>query len=619
MDKYTDKELLSEESEAVYNAACSSAQKALEQEHFEQAIDSFNEALKIKPKQIQVMGELCFCYSQVNQLDDMLNLAQKALLIAQKHISKDNIGRFYFYIGQYYKVTEQFEEAIKYFTLAKPNKPHFVSIYIDSAYCFKMLGKYIEAMNMYEQVKKIDPDFAEKNEIQKLIEDAKEKSSLQRPESPHIRQGVAYEEQGEFKLANAEFYKAVELASKTDFLPLLLLFKNEVKLNEDHNKIIVIGEKLFSLLKNNKDTNESSILLESVCLGLHKCYKKRNDDKNSEKYNRLFQSYSHINNAKNAIESQDYDKALEEYKAALAINSNDYEIIDALIELSFAQKQLDEAVDYAVLGLKIAKSNNDTESAAKYLYHIGTRYDISNYNIKAAEFYELATNTATEINNKLKYCQKLALFLSSNGNNLKGLEFLKKCQEYIKEGATDIYDIQSDIIKLEEIIDKDSDLNKSIEHYNLGGKYFNEMNFEEAANEMRIALSYIPQDLDAMDVLNRCLFKLKKYDDCIEVAHEGYLICCRDRDFRFYDMFCYNLGNCYYNMKDNETALKYYQQALNTKPYDIDYLYFVAACHRNLGNFEKALELFQIANKIAPDDKSIAEQIAICKANSKST
>ena len=141
------------------------------------------------------------------------------------------------------------------------------------------------------------------------------------------------------------------------------------------------------------------------------------------------------------------------------------------------------------------------------------------------------------------------------------------------------------------------------------------MKYEEAAKEIQIALYYIPQDVDALDILNRCLFKLKRFDECIEVAHEGYLICCRDRDFRFFDMFCYNLGNCFYNMKDNEQALKYYSMALDVKPYDVDYAYFVAACYRNLGNYEKALEYFQLAHKINPEDKNISEQIALCKSN----
>ena len=434
------------EEDKAFDSLCQKAIQCTDKEDFESAIRYYNEALEIKPKQIQVMGELCWCYGQVNQYEEMLNLAKKALLISQKRLSKDNIGRFYFYIAQYYKVTEQYKKANKYFALAIANKPHFVSNYIDSAYCFKMLGEYPQAIRLYEQAKKIDPEYSEKINIQKLIDDAEEKRK-QNPVSTHLQQGTAYEKQGELKSANAEFYKAYELAPKTDFLPLFLLFFNEVKLKENYYKIISIGESLYKILNKRENENEFSTFLEKVCLGLHNCYKVVKDDKNAEKYSKITQSFTHINNAKKAIESKEYEKALEEYQKAYEIRENGYEIIDGLIDVSFTLKQLDEAVDYAVIGLKLAKANKDDESAAKYYYDIGCRYEISKYN-KAEEFYTNALNTASELGSKLKYCRKLALFLSENGNIPKGLEFLKKGLELINEGASDIYDIQSDIVRL---------------------------------------------------------------------------------------------------------------------------------------------------------------------------
>ena len=153
-----------------------------------------------------------------------------------------------------------------------------------------------------------------------------------------------------------------------------------------------------------------------------------------------------------------------------------------------------------------------------------------------------------------------------------------------------------------------------MKHYNIGGKYFNEMNFEEAAIEMEKSLEYIPQDVDAMDCLNRCLYKLKRFDECYDVAYEGYLVSLRDRDFRFYDMFCYNIANIFYNNKNYEKALSFFGKALEAKPDDVDYLYFVAACYRNLGNFKEAFEFFKIAHQKAPDDQQITEQLNLCES-----
>ena len=138
------------------------------------------------------------------------------------------------------------------------------------------------------------------------------------------------------------------------------------------------------------------------------------------------------------------------------------------------------------------------------------------------------------------------------------------------------------------------------------------MNFEEAAKEMKIALSYIPQDLDTLDVLNRCLYKLKRFDECYDIAYEGYLISCRDHDYRFFDMFCYNLGNILYNTKHYEEALSFYHYGSIHAPEDTDFLYFIGACYRNMGQYDKAIEYFRKVLAIDPDDNAASEQLAFC-------
>ena len=97
----------------------------IDNKQFNDAIKVLEEALKINPKQMQVMGELCYCYSQKERYDEMLEYAKKGLLIAQQQLSKDNIGRFYGYIGNAYKMQEKYDEAIKNLQLAIHNKPYF--------------------------------------------------------------------------------------------------------------------------------------------------------------------------------------------------------------------------------------------------------------------------------------------------------------------------------------------------------------------------------------------------------------------------------------------------------------------------------------------------------------
>ena len=162
---------------------------------FDKAVMTYKEALKIKPKQIQVMGELCWCLGQIDCYEEMLETAKKALLIAQKRGSKDNIVRFYFYIGQYYKIKEQYKEAFKYFILAMTNKPRFISNYLDAAYCQQMLENYKGASEIYERVAELDPEYAEKNNLQNVIEEMKALNHEKIKELPYIRRGIELEKQ----------------------------------------------------------------------------------------------------------------------------------------------------------------------------------------------------------------------------------------------------------------------------------------------------------------------------------------------------------------------------------------------------------------------------------------
>lgn len=599
--------------EESYNSLIKTAQEAKDNGDFEQAISAFKAALEFKPQQIQVMGELCWTYGQVDKYEEMLETAKKALLISQKRISKDNIGRFYFYISQYYKMTDQFEKACDYLALSLFNKPYFLTIYIEKAYCYTKLGKYTEALRMYDIVKDIDPEYANKNEIP--IEDYIKFVSMERernePWRIELNQGLEYEKNGEYEKANKSFLSAVEQNPKDYFCQFWLL-KNEVKLGKDKYELIAIGENLYNLLKEKTSFNVTSFFAEFVCTVLSKCYESIGDSDKAVKYSTYSKVYNRANAAQKAIEENNLEKAIEEYKNALEIDNKCFGAINALIDLYKKMKQPDEAMDYAIMGLKLAKEANDNEKMAYYYFEMGNRLKSSSYD-KAVEFLNNAVNLTSEFQKKYNYCIEIGYYYNSKGESAKALEYFNKCIEFVNNGAKDALDINSEIVRLKEILDKDSDLNHFVNHYNIGANYFKEMQFEEAAKEMQIALSLIPQDIDTMDILSRCLYRLRRYDECYDVAYEGFMVCRRDHNYKYYDMFCYNLGNILYNTQRYEKALFFYEEALVKEPYDVDYLYFVGACHKHLNNFEEAVKYFQLAHKVNPDDESIIQQLNFCK------
>ena len=598
------------EIEEGYNMAVSLGKKYTDEEKFELAAKEYKEALKYRPDQIQAMGELCWCLGQIDKPEEMLEYAKKALLISQKRCSKDNIGRFYFYIAQYYKITEQYETACDYFKLSIKNKPYFLSNYIDMAYCQRMLGNFDKAIELYEQVKETDEDYAKNIGIDDLISQTTVDRDFNNREMIHIKLGVELEKKGELEKAKESFFTAVQRNPKHT-MALFLLFKTELALKKDYYEIISIGESLMSLLNAEDKGFGTTFFVEMTSMGLAKCYEVIGNSEKAQEYSKLNNYTHHFNEGKKAEEKKEYEKAVEEYEKALEIENKDFRSLDALTDLLFNTRQYDEAMDCAVRGLEIAKEVNDSERIAKYKFDIGCRLEIARYD-KALEFYEDAFNTAQTAKNKLRYCNKVANYYADRGETRKALDYFYKCNEYIKAGEKDIYDIQSNIIKQEELLDENSALNQMMKHYNIGAKFFNEMNYEEAAKEMMIALNYIPQDLDTMDVLNRCLYKLKKFDECYDIAYEGYLISCRDHDYRFFDMFCYNIANILYNSNRCEEALKFYRYASIHSPEDTDYLYFIGACYRNLGRYEDAITYFRKVLDINPDDQGATEQLALC-------
>ncbi|MBR4570172.1 MAG: tetratricopeptide repeat protein [Candidatus Riflebacteria bacterium] len=608
MNNSSEQNLSQEEISEAFEMASSLGRKYSDEGKFELAVKEYKNALKYYPTQIQVMGELCWCLGQIDKPEEMLEWAQKALVIAQKRCSKDNIGRFYFYISQYYKITKQFETACDYLALVILNKPYFLSSYIEMAFCNRMRDNFASALEMYEYVKKTDPEYAEQVGLDDLISNTIADRDCKHREMIHMKLGIEQEKKGEYEKANKSYFTAIERNPK-HVMSLFLLFNNEIRLKKDKYEIIAIGENLISLLK--ESIAPDLYCLEIVSGGLAKCYEIIGNTEKSEEYLKLFNLYKHINVAKKAEEEGELEKAIEEYQTALEIKNDCYIAIDELIDLYFKTNLPDEAMDYAVIGLKLAKEADDNELKAKYLCHIGHRLELSGYD-KATEFYEDALNSVSKPSSQLKYCVKIAKFYASKGDTQKSLDYYKKCNDFIKAGAKDTYDIPSNIIRQEIFLDENSDMNHMIKHYNLGAKYYNEMNFEEAANEMQTALSYIPQDLDTMDILNRCLYKLKRFDECYDVAYAGYMISNRDHDYRFIDMFCYNLGNILYNTEHYEEALKYYHCASYHKPEDTDYLYFIAASYRNLGDYDKACMYFNKVADLDPNDQSAKEQFVYC-------
>ena len=282
--------------EEAFNEAERLGRQYSDEGKFDLAVEEYKKALKYFPTHVQIMGELCWCLGQIDRPEEMLEWAKKALLISQKRASKDNIGRFYFYIGQYYKITEQYEKAIEYFTLTVANKPYFLNNYVDMAYCRRRLGQYSIVLEIYELIKKKDEDYAKEINIDELIAETKADLKLKNRELIHMELGLEREKNGELELANQSYYAALERNPK--HIPTIyFLFMNEVRLKSDTYKIISIGEQLYMLIKENDKLLDYHYMLCPLCKGLSLAYNKIGNSEKEVYYSKEFDFYEYISKA----------------------------------------------------------------------------------------------------------------------------------------------------------------------------------------------------------------------------------------------------------------------------------------------------------------------------------
>ena len=78
------------------------------------------------------------------------------------------------------------------------------------AYCQRMLGNFDKAIELYEQVKETDEDYAKNIGIDDLISQTTVDRDFNNREMIHIKLGVELEKKGELEKAKESFFTAVQ-------------------------------------------------------------------------------------------------------------------------------------------------------------------------------------------------------------------------------------------------------------------------------------------------------------------------------------------------------------------------------------------------------------------------
>ncbi len=121
----------------------------------DEAIESYEKALTIKPDWAEAYGNIGSARSQQGDLDSAIaNYLQAVALKPQLEVLHFNLGNSYLQQNKY-------EEAITYYQNTLRIKPDWAEVHANLGSCFSMQGKLEEALASYQQALAFKPDWAE--------------------------------------------------------------------------------------------------------------------------------------------------------------------------------------------------------------------------------------------------------------------------------------------------------------------------------------------------------------------------------------------------------------------------------------------------------------------------
>jgi tetratricopeptide (TPR) repeat protein len=128
-----------------------------EKENFNEAINFFEAALKLKPKDVGAINNLGNCYDRLNAADKAIHIYSKAILIDSKYIAA------YYNRGNAYSKIAKDELALKDFNKAIELDNNFYQAYYNRGSVLERLGKKKMAESDFKNAKKIAEDEIEKS------------------------------------------------------------------------------------------------------------------------------------------------------------------------------------------------------------------------------------------------------------------------------------------------------------------------------------------------------------------------------------------------------------------------------------------------------------------------
>ena len=172
------------------------------------------------------------------------------------------------------------------------------------------------------------------------------------------------------------------------------------------------------------------------------------------------------------------------------------------------------------------------------------------------------------------------------------LSDIDKVNKFISEGKNDMA-----LMKLKEILAKNKPGTKRAQiHTMMGNCYANMDEYSFAIVEYRHAIDDGDKSPETLLALARALNKIERKEEALA----QYLTIFRIDDYKL--IVATEIGTIYYENRQYETAIKYFEEALDIQPNNSEALKYKAFCFVNIGRFNDAISIMNNVYKKFPDD-----------------
>ena len=506
---------------------------------FFEATAMLKEILAISPNNLLVLSELCNCLFKQNKHKEATEIASKGLELAQSFSNSFYISKFYFYLGKGYKESGNCNNAIANYKLSLIKDFSNSNTYYSLAECYSKIQNYEEVLKICDYIYPFcsEKEFEEIGFL-KLKELALKQNQKLHSEQAHLFLGDEFSSKNQDKLALIEYETANKIAPE-NILILEKLFTCQVKLGlckeAIETALKITSKDIFTIRKYYRGHGEF-IMLSKIYSDLNSIYKSSWNFFKAKDVASMYEYYQAI--LRGFYEYVfNKDKSIAIFKAAYESKPNRHEALEKLIIYLMLKKDYKTAIKYDYIGLNMAKSEKNSDLILIYYEMMAEAFhEIKEYD-KELDCYKSELPLIKDNKKKLNIYKLIINCFKAKKDFEQVSAYLEKSKQLINEGTEDCLDLESMIIEQKVRLDKTSDYNKSIEHFNYGLKLYKNNNCLEALSEFKISYYLNSQNLDLLEAYSKCLKEAGYDQEASIIAKEGYEISKRDGNQEYIKRF----------------------------------------------------------------------------------